>query len=196
MIATQHYFTGIHPLKVDPRGRITLPKEVVRDLEEKVVATVLGDPELMMNEFGVRYQNQWVYMVTKANIRARIKEIIGSVQKEDAEAPDVFYKQALLNARILINPAEEAQKVILRYWSYEEEGKQREYTTMELNLDVLLAHIRKREEQDRKYIPERVTEKLYMSAQRERIEAQGRLYIGKEHEILRAALETEERKLL
>ena len=195
-LTTQHHFTGTRPIKVDPRGRMTLPKDVLKDLEEKVVAIVLGDPELKMDPYGVRYMGQWVSVVTKPNIRKRIKEIIEETKGEDVDVPDIVYKHALLDAKILIDPIEEAQKVFLRHWRYEEQGRQREYTTMELNLDVLLAHIRKREEQDRKYLPERVTENIYMSTQRERIDAQGRIYFGKEHEIVRGALETAERKLV
>ncbi len=195
-LATQYHFTGTYELKVDPSGRIRLSREVLRGLEEKVIATVLGDPELEMNEFGVRYQNHWVYGVTQPNIRSQIREVMASVNQEEREAPDIFYKQALLNAKILIHPAEEARKVLLRQWKYEEEGKEREYMTMELNLDVLLAHIRNREDQDKKYVPERVMEEIYMSTQAETIDAQGRIYFGRDHEIMKKVLGTTERKII
>lgn len=184
-VATQYEFTGTYQLKVGSRGRMTLPRDILKGLEERVRAQVLGNPELEMNPYGVKYKGHWLYVTQEDRAgRRRIKEIVEQIQQEDPEAPEILYKNALLQRNMLINVAEEAKDIVTRHWRFYGEEKA-EYTTMHLALDVRMEEIRKQGE--RASESERVRENVYCGTQRYSLDDQGRICFGKDHEITRNA---------
>ncbi len=181
--ATQYSFTGTYTLTIDPKGRVTIPADVMRGLEEKVCAVILGDPELRMNQYGVEYRGQWLY-VTNENIseRKRVKKLLDKIREEDPEAPEIMYKSALLLENGIINPSEEARDIVTRHWRYTVDEKEVKFTTVHLGLDVKIEEIRNKAE--RKYEPERVMEGIYCSTQRYKIDGHGRIGFGVNNEVI------------
>ncbi len=195
-LATQYNFTGTYIIKVDPKGRIGIPADVMRGLEEKVRATIISDSEVQINEYGLQYRGQWLYVSREETSRRRIKEFIDKIKEQDPNTPNIVYKSALLDAKILLDPAEEAKKIQTRHWQYYEDGQKREYTTLYVHLDMMIGDIRKREERERRPEPERIQENIHCSMQVFEIDAQRRICFGKNHEIMRGALQTREREIV
>ncbi|MBI5003060.1 hypothetical protein HZC31_06765 [Candidatus Woesearchaeota archaeon] len=196
-LATQYNFTGTYTLKVDPRGRIAIPVDIARGLEQKVRATIIADPDVQISEYGVQYRGQWLYVSREqTSQRKRIREFIDKIKQEDPTVPDIIYKSTLLDAKLLLDPADEAKKIQTRHWQYSEDGQKREYTTLYTNLDMMMGDIRRREELGRRPEPERIQENIYCSTQAFEIDAQNRICFGKNHEIVREALQTTGREIV
>ena len=196
-LATQYEFEGTYALKVDPRGRIAIPADMMRGLEEKVRATLIADPEVQMSEYGVQYRGQWLYVSREqTSQRKRVREFIDKIKQEDPDAPDVVCKSAVLDTKLLLDPAKEARKIQAKHWQYYEGGQKREYTTLYVHLDMMIGDIRRREERERKPEPARIEENIHCSTQVFEIDEQRRIYFGRDDEIIKEALQTKERKII
>lgn len=194
-LATQYNFTGTYTLKVDPRGRISFPRDIIRGLEEKVLAIVIADQELKMNQYGVEYMGQWLYVTREdTSGRRRIRDFFEEIRKADPEAPSVVYKTALLENNMLIDPKLESRDIVTKHWKYTFEGEEVEYMTITLNLARIIEDIKNRTE--KKSEPERIREDMYSSSQRYTIDDLGRICMGKNHEIVRKTLATKGRELM
>jgi DNA-binding transcriptional regulator/RsmH inhibitor MraZ len=188
MTHVQYQCNGCYLLTVDPRGRITFPKDVSRGLEQKVHATIVGDSDIVVNAYGVQYQQQWVY-VSREHTRQRktIVEIREKIKQEDAEAPEVVYKAALLERKVPIDPAEEARKIVTKLWQYQQGGERVQYMTVHLYLDTVIERIRRQQKSQTEL--ETVTSEIHCSTQSYEIDAQGRICLGKDHGIVQEALQ-------
>src|SRR3989338_6892240 len=196
-LATQYEFKGTYTLKVDPRVRIAIPADMMRGLEEKVRATLIADPEVQMSEYGVQYRGQWLYVSREqTSQRKRVSEFIDKIKQEDPDAPDVVCKSAVLDTKLILNPAKEARKIQAKHWQYYEGGQKREYTTLYVHLDMMIGDIRRREERERKPEPVRIEENIHCSTQNFEIDTQNRICFGKNHETVREALQTREREIV